>query len=52
MRTSLLADAVLPLELGAVTRANSQPEVPLNELVAAVEDGWSTVISKAQQEII
>lgn len=43
--TNLLAEAVVPLELGAVTRANSHPEVPLNEVVA-VEVGWSSHSNK------
>ena len=47
--TSLLADVAVPLELGAVTRANSHPEVPLTE-VMGVEAGWSTVNCNSQQE--
>ncbi|KAF5805186.1 hypothetical protein HanXRQr2_Chr05g0206141 [Helianthus annuus] len=42
----LFADVAFPLELGAVTRANSHPEVPFTEVVT-VEVGWSTSTVKA-----
>ncbi|MFS7936025.1 hypothetical protein Hanom_Chr05g00410531 [Helianthus anomalus] len=38
-------------KLGAVTRANSHPEVPFTEVVT-VEVGWSTLIVKAVKNVV
>lgn len=43
--TNLLAEEVLPLELGAVTRANSQPAVPFDRFGPA-EAGCSPKMAR------